>query len=615
MNLSGSRHITRSTGILVFLFFGITAVTRSQEIDIALIRVVVDYDSVILPASFSSEGKAFKLRNDLNDLLFQVNDPGDSFEYSFYLEGYDNRWTRWRTVGFKEYTNLSRGNYLLKVKWKTPGGDMGNEDLVTFRIKPPIYLSNIFLTIYFLLIILTAWLFYKLTIYRHLIVQKRLESVIHDRTEELMIEKEKSENLLANLLPKGTADEIMLKGKAARQKFNFATVLFSDIQGFTRIAEEINPEVLIDELDKFFFHFDAVVEKYNIEKIKTIGDAYMCAGGIPTQNRTNPIEVVLAALEMQRFMSEMQEEQKKKGLIYWDIRIGIHTGTVIAGVVGQKKLSYDIWGDTVNTASRMESSGEPGKINISGVTYEYAKEFFICEYRGKMPVKYKGELDMYFVNGIRPELRESDETEPNRTFLTRMMMIRLTDLEELVFEEYEKTASDKLVFHDLKYLKNVCTQAELIGRAEKLDDERMLTLRLAALFVMTGYMDGYINFPVSSLNYLQKFTDQYGFSDELIQNSGAILEDGLKTEPETKEGEILNDAVFNYYGRVDFIQRTELLFAEQSEFTKVTNRSEWMKKEIEKVREHRFRTNTANLLRSGTSEEQAVALDKYLSGL
>ena len=125
-----------------------------------------------------------------------------------------------------------------------------------------------------------------------------LEQIINKRTEDLIIEKEKTETLLANVLPKNTADEIMAKGKATKIKYNFVTVLFSDIQGFTKIAEEMNPEVLIDELDKFFFYFDSVVEKYGIEKIKTIGDAYMCAGGIPEKNRTNPVEVILAALEM-----------------------------------------------------------------------------------------------------------------------------------------------------------------------------------------------------------------------------------------------------------------------------------------------------------------------------
>ena len=175
---------------------------------------------------------------------------------------------------------------------------------------------------------------------------------------------------------RSSADEIVAKGKADKIKYNFVTVLFSDIQGFTKIAEEMNPEVFIDELDKFFFYFDSVVEKYGIEKIKTIGDAYMCAGGIPEKNRTNPVEVILAALEMKAYMSRLKESSELEGMKFWDIRIGIHTGTVVAGVVGQKKLSYDIWGDTVNTASRMESSGEAGKINISGTTYEFVKDFF-----------------------------------------------------------------------------------------------------------------------------------------------------------------------------------------------------------------------------------------------
>ena len=248
------------------------------------------------------------------------------------------------------------------------------------------------------------------------------------------MKKKRSETLLANVLPKNTASEIMEKGKATKIKYNFVTVLFSDIQGFTKIAEEMNPEVLIDELDKFFFYFDSVVEKYGIEKIKTIGDAYMCAGGIPEKNRTNPVEVILAALEMKAYMNKLKETSELEGMKYWDIRIGIHTGTVVAGVVGQKKLSYDIWGDTVNTASRMESSGEAGKINISGTTYEFVKDFFTCEYRGKMPVKYKGELEMYFVNGIIPELCD-ENGGPNRKFIVKMQMIKLQDIEEMIIKD------------------------------------------------------------------------------------------------------------------------------------------------------------------------------------
>ena len=184
------------------------------------------------------------------------------------------------------------------------------------------------------LIILALFIFLRLRYLRKL---KLLEQLINKKTEELIAEKQKREALLANVLPKNTADEIIVKGKADKIKYNFVTVLFSDIQGFTKIAEEMNPELLIDELDKFFFYFDSVVEKYGIEKIKTIGDAYMCAGGIPEKNRTNPVEVILAALEMKAYMTRLKQGSELEGMKFWDIRIGIHTGTVVAGVSRPEK--------------------------------------------------------------------------------------------------------------------------------------------------------------------------------------------------------------------------------------------------------------------------------------
>ena len=237
---------------------------------------------------------------------------------------------------------------------------------------------------------------------------------------KLIIEKEKLEALIANVFPKNIADELTTKGKVAKVKYDFVTVMFSDIQGFTKIAEKIDMEVLIDELDKFFSTFDSVVEKYDIEKIKTIGDAYMCAGGIPEKDRINPIMVVLAGLEMMAYMRRLEEE----GIKPWDIKIGIHTGSVIAGVVGRKKLSYDIWGDTVNTANHIEWAGEAGKINISKTTYEFVKDFFDCSYMGKAQVKYKGELEIYFVDGIKPELCD-DNGVPNHKFWEKINILRI----------------------------------------------------------------------------------------------------------------------------------------------------------------------------------------------
>jgi adenylate cyclase len=178
------------------------------------------------------------------------------------------------------------------------------------------------------------------------------------------------------------------------------SVLFTDFKGFTSIAEKLSPEELVEELNQCFLEFDHIIDRHNLEKIKTIGDAYMCAGGIPVKNTTNPMDVVKAGLEIKEYMESLKKEKEARGEGYWEIRIGIHTGPVIAGVVGKNKFAYDIWGDAVNVASRMESSGIPGLVNISGATYDLVKDHFKCNHRGKISAKNKGEIDMYIVEGI-----------------------------------------------------------------------------------------------------------------------------------------------------------------------------------------------------------------------
>ena len=437
--------------------------------------------------------------------------------------------------------------------------------------------------------------------------QKFLEGIIEKKTEELISERQKREALLANLLPKNAADEIMAKGKAAKIKYNFVTVLFSDIQGFTKIAEETNPELLIDELDKFFFYFDSVVEKYHIEKIKTIGDAYMCAGGIPEKNRTNPVEVILAALEMKAYMTRLKQGSELEGMKFWDIRIGIHTGTVVAGVVGQKKLSYDIWGDTVNTASRMESSGEAGKINISGTTYEFVREFFDCEYRGRMPVKYKGELEMYFVNSIIPELCD-ENGGPNRKFHVKMQIIKLQDIEDIVIKMFDDEASPNLYFHNSVLIKNICSQVDLIANAEKLQEEDYVNVKLAAAFLLTGYITDYEKPMEQSIRIVDEVLPVYGFSRENCDAVNRIIRNSYTDNPETVPDNILHDALYDYMGRIDYIRLSEKLLRELSEYGKHVNRNKWVGIQKQQLIDHEFRTNTARLLRSVSVDDQVAAL-------
>jgi len=227
----------------------------------------------------------------------------------------------------------------------------------------------------------------------------------------IAFEKQRSDKLLLNILPEETAEELKNKGSATPKHYKTVSVLFTDFKGFTKIAEKLTPSELVEELNSCFLEFDRIIDKYGLEKIKTIGDAYMCAGGIPVANDTNPVDIVHAGLEIKGYMENLKKERESIGQDYWELRIGIHTGPVIAGVVGKNKFAYDIWGDAVNTASRMESSGIPGKVNISGKTFELIRDRFNCTHRGKIQAKNKGEIDMYIVESVIDRVPGSVGTE------------------------------------------------------------------------------------------------------------------------------------------------------------------------------------------------------------
>jgi adenylate cyclase len=228
--------------------------------------------------------------------------------------------------------------------------------------------------------------------------------IVQVLAQNLNQERKKSDQLLRNVLPESIALELKQTERVRPVDYESASVLFTDFVGFTQIAESFTPQELIEELDSCFSQFDQIAKKHKLEKIKTIGDAYMAVGGVPLKNPTHAVDCVLAALEIEQVVSHQREREMAESRPYWQIRVGVHSGDLVAGVIGSEKFSYDVWGDTVNTASRLESSGIAGRVNISGPTYDLVKDFFDCEFRGKVPAKHKGEIDMYFVNGIRREL-------------------------------------------------------------------------------------------------------------------------------------------------------------------------------------------------------------------
>jgi class 3 adenylate cyclase len=219
-------------------------------------------------------------------------------------------------------------------------------------------------------------------------------SVLIDRSEEsLMAEQKKSDDLLHNILPVNVAKDLKETGRTTPQRHKNVTILFTDFKGFTELVASISEITLVNELNDIFGRFDEIVEEAGVEKIETIGDAYVAASGLGEGVAEHAINCITAAQQMLYYL----EERNRKHEIKWSMRVGIHSGPIVAGVVGKKKFRYDLFGDTINTASRMESSGEPGKINISGPTYQLVKNDIDCEYRGEIHAKGKGEIEMYFV--------------------------------------------------------------------------------------------------------------------------------------------------------------------------------------------------------------------------
>lgn len=348
-------------------------------------KITGDYEGAVttLKQAESIAGK-LKMRKELKD-IYEVMAPayfliGD-YENAFL---YQDKLTILKDTIYNSEMDKKMQRQILLYDIEKQQGEMVLQESIIRQQK---ILRNASAIVGILLLLLAGGLFNR---YKY--VRKTKQIIEH--------EKDRSDKLLLNILPEETAEELKNKGSATPKHYDMVSVLFTDFKGFTKIAEKLTPQELVAELNQCFLEFDRIIDKHNLEKIKTIGDAYMCAGGVPAANVTNPEDVVLAGLEIKEYMENLKKEREARGEDYWELRIGIHTGSVIAGVVGKNKFAYDIWGDAVNTASRMESSGIPGLVNISGTTYELIKDKFKCSHRGKIQAKNKGEIDMYIVEGV-----------------------------------------------------------------------------------------------------------------------------------------------------------------------------------------------------------------------
>jgi len=245
---------------------------------------------------------------------------------------------------------------------------------------------------------------------------KKTNTILTGKNKTIEEERQKSEQLLLNILPVMVANELKVNGVAKARKYQEVTVFFSDFVNFSGISRDLSPEKIVALLDYYFKAFDNIIGKYNLEKIKTIGDAYMCVGGLPKTDANHAKDVVNAALEIQTLIAKIKQEKINTGEPFFEARIGIHTGPLVAGVVGNKKFAFDVWGDTVNVAAKLEAVSKSGKINISDATYQLIEKDFDCKLRGKIPIKNRGEVKMYFVND-RINLLQKNQLENQQNYL------------------------------------------------------------------------------------------------------------------------------------------------------------------------------------------------------
>ncbi len=325
--------------------------------------------------------------------------------YRYKLENWDKEWSKESPVNFARYFNIPAGNYIFRVQAARSGGEWVEDELaIPVSIRQAFYKTGWFQMLMLGLLSVLVFGIMRYRLYRARKHEQELEVLVQQRTQELETEKHKSEELLLNILPAETAEELKQYGSAKARRFENVTVLFSDFKGFSKLAGEMTPEALVAEIDFCFCAFDRITESFGLEKIKTVGDAYLLAGGISGEDdlQDAAVRVVQAGLEIQRFLDGVTKDRNGTGKISFEARIGIHSGQVVAGIVGIKKFAYDIWGDTVNIAERLQSSGEAGKVNISKSTYELVKNSFECTHRGKIKAKHDKEVEMYFVDRLKP---------------------------------------------------------------------------------------------------------------------------------------------------------------------------------------------------------------------
>lgn len=405
--------------------------------------------------------------------------------------------------------------------------------------------------------------------------------------------------------------EEVLSDKKSRKKakrLKTVSILFVTMKGFEELYKHKDPAAMIDLLDDLVMALEDIAFEYNVVKLKSYGDNMIFAAGLQGENRTNPIDIVRVALDMRAASRRIVGPDGEQ---FWQLKIGIHTGPVVATLSDNQSTNYNFSGDSINIACRIGDACRGDSIFISVMTYELIKEFFKSDRLGQMPVKYKGNINMYSVEGFLPELQSaSSELIPNHTYRVKYLTLKFMDIQEELLDYLEQNLPDHLYYHNVKHTIDVTTEVELIGWAEGVSEEDILLLKLAALFHDAGHTISYANHEYHSTVMAREKLSAYDFTQSQIDKVCSLIM-ATKMPPEPKDilECIMCDSDLDYLGRSDFIPVSNSLYKELKERDMVGSLQEWNNKQLSFITNHQYYTKTALQLREVNKQQQIERLE------
>lgn len=436
----------------------------------------------------------------------------------------------------------------------------------------------------------------------------------------LYFKDQRINQLLTNIFPRNVLEDLNVQGKFSPQRIEEGTVLFTDFVAFSKIAKHMLPMELLKKLETYFNKFDEITERYQLEKIKTIGDAYMALAGVTEKNSKPAVRACLAALEMRDFMINEQLFAQATRKDFWEIRIGIHSGPLVAGIIGSKKISFDVWGDTVNIAARAEQHSVANGISITDRIAGHVIPYFNLEHRGEVEVKQGGSVDMYFLNNLKPNYSLFQEGKLPNSKLRKGCGLMTMDFEharKTILNRLKSSLPDELTYHDIKHTLNVEKAAQRFAKLEGIKGEELILLRTAVLFHDAGYILSNEGNEEIAIKLMRNELPNFGYTDDQITKIAAIIRATIKgTTPTSLLEMIMCDADHDYLGRADYHSVASKLRIELEDQGKSMTEKEWVQFQLDYLEgEHKFHTETARNIRLPGKKRRIEELKVQLSNL